>query len=185
VTGVQQFSRTILAETRPDALLPDLAASLNNLGLMLSNLGRREEALYASQEAADIRRRLAETRPDAFLPDLATSLWALGRVLAGMERHEAAADALHEGLMILAPFAEVYREALGVKADTIRSEYLQACKHAGIAPDAPLLERVARALHVDAREDGGAAENAQSHSPGGGNATPNEQSAPPDAKRPW
>jgi hypothetical protein len=45
--------------------------SLNNLGAMLSNLGRREEALAATQEAVDIRRRLAQTRPDAFLPDLA------------------------------------------------------------------------------------------------------------------
>ena len=35
-------------------LLPYLAGSLNNLGAMLSNLGRREEALAASQEAVDI-----------------------------------------------------------------------------------------------------------------------------------
>jgi tetratricopeptide (TPR) repeat protein len=39
--------------------LPDLAMSLNNLGASLSQLGRREEALAATQEAVDIRRRLA------------------------------------------------------------------------------------------------------------------------------
>jgi tetratricopeptide (TPR) repeat protein len=66
--------RRRLAQTRPDAFLPDLAMSLNNSGAMLSNLGRREEALAASQEAVDIYRRLAQTRPDAFLPDLAMSL---------------------------------------------------------------------------------------------------------------
>jgi hypothetical protein len=58
----------------PDAFLPDLATSLDNLGVGLSNLGRGEEALAACQEAADIRRHLAESRPDAFLPNLAMSL---------------------------------------------------------------------------------------------------------------
>jgi hypothetical protein len=44
-----------LAQDRPDAFLPDLAASLNNIGGDFSNLGRREEALAASQEAVDLR----------------------------------------------------------------------------------------------------------------------------------
>ena len=44
----------------------------------LSELGRREDALAATHEAVDIRRRLAAARPDAFLPDLASSLNNLG-----------------------------------------------------------------------------------------------------------
>lgn len=48
-----------LAEARPDAFLPDLARSLNNLGNMLSDLGRREDALAATDEAVSIRRALA------------------------------------------------------------------------------------------------------------------------------
>ena len=40
----------------------------------LADLGRREEALAAIEEAVTIRRQLAEARPDAFLPDLAMSL---------------------------------------------------------------------------------------------------------------
>jgi hypothetical protein len=48
-----------------------LAQSLSNLGVMLSALGRREEALQATAEAVEILRRLAAQRPDAFLPDLA------------------------------------------------------------------------------------------------------------------
>jgi tetratricopeptide (TPR) repeat protein len=51
--------RRPLAQTLPGAFLPDLAVSLNNLGICLSDLGRREEALAATQEAVDIRRRLA------------------------------------------------------------------------------------------------------------------------------
>jgi hypothetical protein len=47
-----------------------LAVSLNNLGNRLSELGRREEALAAAQEAVAIRRQLAQQHPEAFLPDL-------------------------------------------------------------------------------------------------------------------
>ena len=36
-----------LAQSNPAAFLPDLAMSLNNLGSILSELGRREEALDA------------------------------------------------------------------------------------------------------------------------------------------
>ncbi len=68
-----------LAAERPDAFLPDLAMSLNNLGGCLSELGRREDALAAAEEATGIYRRLAAERPDAFLPDLAGSLNNLGR----------------------------------------------------------------------------------------------------------
>ena len=45
--------------------------SLNNQSGRLAELGRREEALAAIEEAAGIYRQLAEARPDAFLPDLA------------------------------------------------------------------------------------------------------------------
>ena len=48
--------------------------SLNNLSVRLGELGRREEALAAIQEAVTIRRELAAARPDAFRPDLASSL---------------------------------------------------------------------------------------------------------------
>ena len=72
--------RRKLAAQQPDAFLPDLAMSLNNLGAMLSALGRQEEALAAAQEAVNIRRRLAAQQPDAFLPDLAASLTNLGNV---------------------------------------------------------------------------------------------------------
>ncbi len=69
-----------LAESRPDAFLPGLAASLSSLGVRFSGICRCEEALAASQEAVDIYRRLAEARPDAFLPDLAMSLNNLGNM---------------------------------------------------------------------------------------------------------
>ena len=79
---------------------PDLASSLNNLGIMLSGLGRREEALEATKEAVEIRRRLAEDRPDAFLPDLAMSLNNLGISLSDLGRREEALEAAKEAVEI-------------------------------------------------------------------------------------
>ena len=90
-----------LAKDHPDAFLPDLAMSLNNLGKMLSDLGRREPALDATQEAVDTYRALAKDRPDAFLPDLATSLNNLGNRLGDLGRREQALDAEELGKRIL------------------------------------------------------------------------------------
>ena len=56
--------------------------SLNNLAVRLADLGRREDALAAIEEAVTIRRQLAAARPDAFRPDLATSLNNLSLRLA-------------------------------------------------------------------------------------------------------
>ena len=48
--------------------------SLNNLANRLSDVGRREDALAAAEEAVALRRELARARPDAFTPNLAGSL---------------------------------------------------------------------------------------------------------------
>jgi hypothetical protein len=49
------------------------ASRFHNLGVRLSELGRREDAFEASREAVDLFRALAQRKPDAFLPDLAGS----------------------------------------------------------------------------------------------------------------
>jgi hypothetical protein len=48
--------------------------SIANLANRLSDLGRREDALAAAEEAVHLHRALAEARPDAFAPGLALSL---------------------------------------------------------------------------------------------------------------
>jgi len=80
--------------------LDHLAACVGTLGTRLSIVGRREEALAATQEAVDIRRRLAQTRPDAFLPALATSLNNLGGDLSNVGRREEALAATQEAVDI-------------------------------------------------------------------------------------
>jgi tetratricopeptide (TPR) repeat protein len=114
---------------------------LNNLGAALSALGRREEALAAAQEAADIYRKLADKNPQAFLPDLARSLGVYGNTLQGLERYGEAAGAFHEGLVHLAPFFQKHPQAFAGLAGALQKDYLEACRKAGLEPDRDLLSR--------------------------------------------
>jgi hypothetical protein len=51
----------------------ECARTLNNLAIHLGEIGRRDDALKAIEEAVVLRRRLATAQPDAFVPDLAMS----------------------------------------------------------------------------------------------------------------
>ena len=73
--------RRELADVTPDRYRPDLAQSLNDLGAVLWELGRRSEALPVTEEAVAIRRELADAGPDRYRSDLAQSLGNLGAVL--------------------------------------------------------------------------------------------------------
>jgi tetratricopeptide (TPR) repeat protein len=85
--------------------------SLTNLGNRLFDLGRREEALAASQEAVDITRHLAQTRPDVFLPDLATILNNVAVMLSALGRREEAFAAVREAVDITRRLAETRPDA--------------------------------------------------------------------------
>ena len=76
------------------------AGRLVHLSNHLSELGRREQALAAIEEAVTIRRQLADARPDAFLPNLATSLNNLGVILSWLERNAEASAAHAEAAAI-------------------------------------------------------------------------------------
>jgi tetratricopeptide (TPR) repeat protein len=84
---------------------------LSNLGVALSALGRRGEALNAAKEAADIYRNLAEKNPEAFLPDLAMSLNNLGNSLSALGRRAEAMNAAKEAADIRCKLAEKNPEA--------------------------------------------------------------------------
>ena len=113
--------------------------SLNNLGTMLSELGRRKEALAAAEEAVRIRRGLAAQRPDAFIPDLAMSLGAKGAILDANGERSQARDCFREGIVCLKslflrlPVAH-RRLMLGLVGG-----YVRACQAAGSEPDGALL----------------------------------------------
>ena len=72
------------------------AQSLQNLSSCLSNLGRQEEALAASEEAVTIGRALAAASPDAFRPDLVGYLNNLSVYLSELGRHDESLAAINE-----------------------------------------------------------------------------------------
>jgi tetratricopeptide (TPR) repeat protein len=96
---------------RQERLSPEVAEEragvLVMLGWALSALGRREEALAATAEAADLYRDLARANPQAFLPDLATSLNNLGAMLSALGRREEALAATQEAVDIYRGLAQV------------------------------------------------------------------------------
>jgi tetratricopeptide (TPR) repeat protein len=103
------------ADQEPDAV-SRLAGSLNNLSVRLGDLGRREEALAAIEEAAQVYRELAAGRPDAFRPDLAHSLNNLSLRLGDLGRREEALAAIEEAVTVrrelAARWPDVYQQEL-------------------------------------------------------------------------
>ena len=95
LTSQQVIHERASLDEGPDAS-NRLAGSLNNLSLRLADLGRREDALAAIEEATGLRRELAAARPDAFTPDLAGSLNNLSNRLADLGRREDALAAIEE-----------------------------------------------------------------------------------------
>jgi tetratricopeptide (TPR) repeat protein len=108
----QQVTHYEAASTdgEPDAARR-LAGSLNNLAVRLGGVGRWEEALAASQEAAGIYRELAAARPDAFRPDLAGSLNNLSILLGGLGRQEEALATIQEAVTIRQELAAMWPDA--------------------------------------------------------------------------
>jgi tetratricopeptide (TPR) repeat protein len=106
---VETYKR--LAVTNPDAFLPDLASSLNNLSNRESDVGHRAEALASITRAVESYERLASTNPEAFLPDLAMSLSNLSSCHSDMGHPE-------EALASITRVAEIY-ETLAVRLPAV------------------------------------------------------------------
>jgi tetratricopeptide (TPR) repeat protein len=109
-----------VTQYRADALGGDtdaasrLAGSSINLSARLSDLGRPEEALAASQEAVTIFRELAAARPEEFRDGLAAALINLSAQLAGqLGRQEETLAAAQEAV-------GVYRELAAARPDVFR-----------------------------------------------------------------
>ncbi len=77
--GIERSIARISMASEYSAVPAELAASLlNSLSVNLGWVGRRDDALAPTQEAADIYRRRAEADPVAHLPGLTRSLGNLG-----------------------------------------------------------------------------------------------------------
>jgi tetratricopeptide (TPR) repeat protein len=83
---------------------------LNNLATRCANLGQREDALAAAEEALRLGRALADSDPDTFADDLASSLNNVATILSVLGRREDALAAA-EGA------AELYRALAADRPD--------------------------------------------------------------------
>jgi len=97
----------LLESEQPDE---ERALRLTRLGVRLSDLGRREEALAATREAVDIYRKLAADHPDTLFPDFVTGLNNLGSNLSELARREEALAATREAV-------DGYRELSAARPD--------------------------------------------------------------------
>src|SRR5258708_1238543 len=78
---VDRLRSVVTSGEAAEAAYPSLSTSLANLGVRLGDLGRREEALAASQEAVDIYVRLAVVHAEGVVLGVSLSLNNHGRHL--------------------------------------------------------------------------------------------------------
>ena len=95
-----EIDAAILDRVRSGGDDAETARFANNVANRLSDVGRREDALSAAEEAVSLRRRLAAARPDAFLPDLALSLNNVANSLSAVGRREDALSAAEEAVSL-------------------------------------------------------------------------------------
>jgi tetratricopeptide (TPR) repeat protein len=89
-----------LAMENPVEFNSDLARSLHDLSICMSDMGHRDEALDTNQEAVEIRRKLAVEQPDKYNPDLAFSLNNLAIWLSDLGRQDEALDVIQQAVDI-------------------------------------------------------------------------------------
>ena len=115
------------------------------LGIRLANASRPEEALAATEEAAEILRRLAAARPDEFEPFLAEVLNNLGMTLSQLGRREEALAATGEA-------AEILRRLAAARPDEFEPDLASVLANLGMMLAALGRREEALAVAVEAAE---------------------------------
>jgi tetratricopeptide (TPR) repeat protein len=103
--------RRRLAESDPEEYTPDVAMTLNNMGVLLDTMGDPDAALVHYQEALEIYRKLSESHPDAYMPDVAGTLNNIGVLLRNTGDPDAALRHYEEALEIRRKFYQRYPSA--------------------------------------------------------------------------
>ena len=107
----QDFERALelrrpLAQQNPNAYLPEMARTLNNLGNLDRIENRIDEARQHGEEALNIYRQLAEQNPDVYVPYVAATLNNLGSLDQMQNRVEEARQHFEEAVKIDRQLAE-------------------------------------------------------------------------------
>ena len=91
----------MLLEDQPVPFIHHLARCLSNMGAILRNLGRLEDALRASQASAELYRTSNKNHPAAYASDLAGTLINLGGAFSALGRREEAQSTWHEAGVLM------------------------------------------------------------------------------------
>ena len=101
-----------LARENPEKYLPNVARSLNNLGILFSDINELKQAQTYYEEALQIHRELAKKTSEKYLPDVARSLNNLGVLFSDINELKQAQGYYEEALQICRELAaqnpEVY-----------------------------------------------------------------------------
>ncbi|MFZ0480876.1 MAG: tetratricopeptide repeat protein [Terriglobales bacterium] len=98
--------RKELAQKNPDANLPHMAMSLNDLGVVAGMENRKDEARKDYEEALKIYRQLAQQDPAAYLGDIASTETNLGNLDYQENRPEEARQLYEDVLKIYRQLAQ-------------------------------------------------------------------------------
>ena len=115
VTVTKQALGSVLEQPPSSERDKRAARLLNNQSMRLADLGRREEALEAIEEAVSLYRPLVQARPDIFRFDLADSLYSQSDRLADLGRREEALEAVEEAVELYRPLAAAFPDAFSSK----------------------------------------------------------------------
>ena len=118
------------------------AGLLNNLANRLSDLGHREAALKAAQEAVALYRTQADARPDAFTPDLAMTLGAISQILIKQDRQAEAERTLHGAITLLSPLFLNSLTTFSNLMGKLCQDCLETCEALEHEPDKALLDPI-------------------------------------------
>lgn len=125
----------------------DAATWTHVLTIRLSDLGCRDAALAAAEEAVSHHRVLADTRPDVFTPDLITALETLGLLQASQGAAARSATSFTAVIERLTPaFATL---PLAFQDQVIRcvDAYTAQCRATGLTPATAVLAGVEACLN--------------------------------------
>ncbi|WP_301128851.1 tetratricopeptide repeat protein [Streptomyces cacaoi] len=111
-------------QDNPAVYEPVLATSLNNLGVVLAQAGRRDEALAVAEEAVEILRRLVSDNPAVYEPVLAGSLNNLGNWLAEVGRRD-------DGLAVAEEAVEIRRRLVSDNPAAYEPDLAQSLHNLG------------------------------------------------------
>ena len=100
-----------LAEQNPEVYKPDVAMTLNNLGILFCDTNDFKQSQIYYEEALQLYQELSKQNPEAYKPDVAMTLNNLGEMFKGINDLKQAYTCYKEGLQLYQEFSEHNPEA--------------------------------------------------------------------------